>query len=167
MFKPRFPAREVHRWAKEFRYEGDTEIESMAPAIRRRGWLTRKELIRVCRWKTPRSQPQVRKNTESFVREVTSASYYTGCEEFRIASLALLHGVSFPTASVILHFFGRAKYPIIDYRALWSLRSSAKPPYDFPLWLNYTLYCRNLSAKWRVSMRTLDRALWAYSDKYQ
>ncbi len=35
--------------------------------------------------------------------------------------LRFLDGVEWPTASTILHFCGARPYPILDYRALWSL----------------------------------------------
>lgn len=58
-------------------------------------------------------------------------------------------------------------YPILDYRALWSLGIDPPPAYDFPFWRAYTLACRELAAGAGVSMRDLDRALWQYSKENQ
>jgi hypothetical protein len=74
-----------------------------------------------------------------------------------------LHGVSWPTASVFLHFAGRDRYPILDYRALWSLGIEKPIAYTFDFWWHYTLFCRKLADEAYVSMRTLDRALWQFS----
>jgi hypothetical protein len=68
-----------------------------------------------------------------------------------------------PTASVILHFCDRGRYPIVDVRALWSLGVTTPPAIDFPVWMEYTRFLRGVSADAGVSMRTLDRALWQYS----
>ena len=58
-------------------------------------------------------------------------------------------------------------YPIIDYRALWSLGVTDPPPYTFDFWWAYTEHCRALAKKYRASMRVLDRALWQYSKENQ
>jgi len=36
------------------------------------------------------------------------------------------------------------------------------PTYTFNFWQAYTIFCRDLAAKTRVSIRELDRALWAF-----
>lgn len=79
----------------------------------------------------------------------------------------LLDGVSWPVASVLLHFGSCDRYPILDFRALWSLRIKVPKQYDFGFWWAYTLYCRSLADEHNVSMRTLDRALWQYSKEKQ
>lgn len=82
--------------------------------------------------------------------------------------LTLLSGVQWPTASVILHFCAAEPYPILDFRALWSLSEDVPPSgYTFPFWWSYCEATRCLAAKARVSMRVLDRALWQYSKENQ
>jgi hypothetical protein len=70
-------------------------------------------------------------------------------------------------ASVILHWGCHEPYPILDYRALWSLGIDSPPAYNFNFWWAYTQQCRGLAAQAGVSMRTLDRALWQYSKENQ
>ena len=70
-------------------------------------------------------------------------------------------------ASVILHFRFDNTYPILDFRALWSLGIEERNKYDFELWWAYVLCCRKLARRAGVSMRTLDRALWQYSKENQ
>ncbi|MCB0241463.1 MAG: hypothetical protein KDH08_23170 [Anaerolineae bacterium] len=65
-------------------------------------------------------------------------------------------------ATVILHWCHREPYPILDYRALWALGYEQPPTYTFNFWQAYTIFCRDLAAKTRVSIRELDRALWAF-----
>ena len=77
--------------------------------------------------------------------------------------LRLLHGVDWPTASTILHFCDRRAYPILDYRALWSLGYARPPHYTMPFWLGYVGYVRDLVRRSGQPMRTVDRALWQYS----
>ena len=88
-------------------------------------------------------------------------------ERARIQSLTLLDGVSWPTASVILYLFHRDPYPILDFRALWSLSLDVPVQYRFDFWLPYVRCCRDLAQRANVDMRTLDRALWQYSKENQ
>jgi len=39
--------------------------------------------------------------------------------------------------------------------------------YNYDLWIAYVNYCRKLSKELKVSLRTLDRALWQYSEEKQ
>jgi len=97
------------------------------------------------------------------VKEVTRAALGSKDERFKIQALRLLEGVEWPTASVILHFCDRGRYPILDVRALWSAGLDASPCYGFKFWMEYTDFMRGLAADAGVSMRTLDKALWQYS----
>ena len=88
-------------------------------------------------------------------------------ERFKVQALRLLVGVEWPTASVILHFCDRGRYPILDVRALWSAGLDATPSYGYLLWMEYTDFVRKLATDAGVSMRTLDKALWQYSKENQ
>jgi hypothetical protein len=169
-FRLRFPISQIENLAKHYDYEGDDDenkILPIAPTVKRRGYLTKKEFLLVCRWKTRRSQLRCRKNSPDFIHEVTKCALSTPVERLRIEVLTLLDGVSWPTASVILHFFHSAPYPIVDFRALWSLKTNVPKRYGFNFWQEYTSYCRGLSKRAGVSMRTLDRALWQFSKENQ
>lgn len=60
-------------------------------------------------------------------------------------------------------------YPIIDFRALWSLGWDLDRGIDFnfEFWSGCVQFCRNAVAEYDVSMRLLDRALWQYSKENQ
>jgi hypothetical protein len=122
---------------------------------------------RFSHWKSPRTQPRCRANSADFIRDVTHCALNTPSERLRIEVLTLLSGVSWPTASVILHFFHRDRYPILDFRALWSLHCEVPKQYDFRFWQEFTEFCRGLAEQTGASMRTLDRALWQYSKEKQ
>jgi hypothetical protein len=143
----------------------DRRIEEIvSPAVRERGWYTRDEFLAVCAWKTPRSKPRVAENEEDFVVEATGVALGSRSERLRIGTLLLLRGVSWPTASVLLHFGHGDRYPILDVRALEAL--GTKEPgggYGFEFWWNYVTVCRRLADAARVDMRTVDRALWQWS----
>lgn len=168
MFRLKFREREIVQWASRYSYPGEEEIEKgIAPAARKRGYLTRDEFLRLCRWKTPRSALLCAKNDEDYVREVTGTSLCSRNEEFKIRTLTLLKGVSWPTASVILHWCDRGQYPILDYRALWSLNTDVPSQYDFAFWWAYCECVRDLATRMGLSMRIVDQALWQYSKEKQ
>jgi len=104
---------------------------------------------------------------EEYVKEITEFVFKATTERARIEILTILDGVRWPTASVILHFFHRAPYPIMDFRALWSVSLLVPAQYSFAFWWTYVQFCRDLSTRTGLDMRTLDRALWQYSKENQ
>ena len=167
-FRLRFPVSAVAKWAERFSDASDAFIEKdIAPAVRRQGYLTRDQFLRIAEWKTARSRPLCERNTDAYVREVTGAALGSTYEGFKINALRLLEGVGWPTASVILHFCDRGRYPILDVRALWASGLDRPPSHSFALWMAYTEYLRGVAEKADVSMRTLDKALWQYSKEKQ
>lgn len=148
--------------ADEMKREARIEMV-IAHEVFLRGWYAKAEFEEVCFWKSPRSRPRVQKNGDDYIKSVTQIALSTGDERLRIEVLTLLDGVSWPTASVLLHFGYRNLYPILDFRALWSLGVEKPPVYDFDFWREYTSTCRDLAGRAGVTMRMLDRALWQFS----
>lgn len=134
---------------------------------KRRGYLTRREFLTLCEWKTPRSKPKCARNPEPRVRDATRLAFATIDERAKIGILRLLDGVEWSTASVILRFCDRLPYPILDYRALWSIGYAKPPTYTFDFWWRYTEYARELTGRSECSMRDVDRALWQYCKENQ
>ncbi len=160
-FKLRFPEAKIPYWADRYWYAAEAAFEAeIAPRARQRGYLTRQEFIELCRWKTPRTQPLVRQNRADFVEAATRAALESRHEDVKINVLRMLRGVSWPTASVILHFCDRKPYPVLDFRALWSLGTPVPSAYTFAFWLAYTQHVRGIAQRTRQSMRIVDRALW-------
>ena len=101
------------------------------------------------------------------MRAVTTLALATEDERLRICFLSALHGINWPMASVMLHFAGRDRYPVLDFRALWSLSVPNPNFYTFEFWWRYTDVCRRLADEAKVTMRVLDRALWQFSKENQ
>jgi hypothetical protein len=129
--------------------------------------MTKDELRIIAQWKAPRSSGRMENNPEEYVKEITEFALNAATERARIKVLTTLDGVRWPSASVILHFFHKEAYPIMDFRALWSVSLSVPSQYNFGLWWPYVQFCRELSEKAGLDMRTLDRALWQYSKENQ
>jgi len=145
----------------------DQELFDLKLAIAQRGFIEKDELRKIIRWKSHRIVRHVAKNSEEYVREITGFSLRAETERARIQALTNLDGVSWPAASVIVHFFHRDPYPIIDFRALWSVGLEVPTQYTFDFWWPYVEFCRDVAKQSEVSMQTLDRALWQYSKENQ
>lgn len=152
---------EVLDYAERYDYSGDTLLADRLQMAAQRGYLTRDDLIEVAKWKWGggRTRQLAGQNSDEDVQEVTRVSFTTGNERLRIGALLVLQGVHWPMASVILHFAFPDRYPILDIRAMETVEGPKS--YTFESWLEYTELCRKTASDMGVTMRTLDRALWA------
>lgn len=174
-FSVRFPTNDAVFWSQRYMKTASERalrlerqiLEEIAPRAEKARYLTKPDLLQICAWKSPRPLKFCKKNSNDFVEGVTRVALTTKNEQLRIESLTLLRGVEWPVASAILHVANRDPYPILDWRALWSLRVKVPTPYDFHFWESYTGYCRKLAKRCGVTMRDLDRALWQYSKDNQ
>jgi len=167
-FKLRFSESRISEIARRYSYQisEDDMIGIKKNAIKRK-CLTKDELRQIAYWKAPRSAGHVEKNEEVYVKEMTKFVFIAKTERARIEILTKLDGVSWPTASVILHLFHNDPYPILDFRALWSVGVNVPPKYNYEFWWEYVKFCREIAARNKIDMRTLDRALWQYSKEKQ
>ena len=161
------PNNEIKSWANRYDYPiSETNLINQKPQIEKQGYLTKNILEQLCKWKSPRSAGNMKRNSEEYINEITQISFQTKNERTTIEVLTLLDGVDWPTASAILHLFDKNKYPLLDFRALWSI-SIENYKYNFKFWWDYVLFTRKISEKNNIDMRTLDRALWQYSKNNQ
>jgi hypothetical protein len=166
-YQLRFKFDQIKDYSLQYEYRSDEMIERLVPSVKDAGHLTKEQLLEVGHWKSPRITRHLKSNSDELVRETTRIALQSTVEELRICVPQVLAGVSWPMASVILHFFHEDKYPILDFRALWSLGIPQPYAYTTALWMRYVDTCRAISAKVNVDMRTLDRALWQYSKEHQ
>lgn len=166
--KLRFPESEIKMWASRYDYpREETDLIDLYSSIQDAGFITKDELRLIAKWKSPRSAVHIENNSENYIKEITRWSFLATEERSKIEVLTLLNGVKWPSASVVLHLFNKEKYPILDFRALWSLETEVPKQYTFDFWWPYVEYCRNMANRNNVSMRVLDRALWQYSKENQ
>ena len=86
-FKLRFPHRRIPHWAERYAYQdGDADITALGQKARARGYLTRTEFLKLCHWKTPRTQPWCARNPTDRIREATRLALGTSDERARSAS---------------------------------------------------------------------------------
>lgn len=156
---------EVHHYAGLYTYDLEATVEGLVPHVKACGHLTKLDLVTLGEWKTPRIRPKVAKNDEETVRSLTSKALATSDSREALDHLWHLNGVGMPVASCILHWFHRDPFPIVDARALWTLGLGPKS-YTLAFWQEYVALTRGLAQAWQVDMRTLDRALWKYSEAH-
>jgi hypothetical protein len=164
-FNLKFAEKDIGNWFEQYPTDALSPVieQQIVPRVRIKGFVTRKDFLTLCRWKTNRTQGRCAGNSPEFIKSVSRISLYTADEQLRISIWTLLDGVSWPTASALLHWLHPEEYPVLDFRALWSLGYNKPPPYNFAFWKEYVRYCRALAKRCNLSVRMLDRALWQYS----
>jgi hypothetical protein len=141
--------------------------EEMKHALTTQRLLTKSQFVRIGMWKSPRQKKRYENNDEHAVRELTEFSFTAKTEQARVGSLLALNGVSFPVASVILHFAFPERYPILDFRALWSLGWEQPKSYTLEFWERYCAKMLDTASQFALPLRTVDKALWQYSREHQ
>ena len=130
------------------------------------GYLLRNELKVMAGWKHHTLPSKIKENSPECVKKITAAVFGLDNDWEKLMKLTALHGVRQSVASVILHLYDRKKYPILDHHALRSVGICEKYVYgpEYPFWQEYVDLCREKAECYDVCMRTLDRALWKYSE---
>jgi hypothetical protein len=166
MFKLRFHKNEITNFANQCKVTNkDIYIANhILPRVREDCFFEPTDFKTVCDWKSPRPRRLRELNPDNLIRSLTHTALTTKNERQRIEALVELEGVGVPTASALLHFGYDNEYPILDFRALWSLSVEIEPhKYTLEFWMEYTNYCRSLAESGGVSLAILDHALWMYS----
>ena len=133
-------------------------------------YFDKEHFVRLGKWKTPRQKENYKSNDESLVKGATHLAYEVPHERLKLHILKVLKGVGVPVASTFLHFLHPDKFPIFDVRVRSSLNKAGKwnrsvGDASDNAWLEYVDIMRDLSRRLGVSLRELDKALWAY-DKW-
>jgi hypothetical protein len=114
-------------------------------------------------WKTRgRGRSRLKFNSDDEVSDALRLATIATTPRAAIAVLMGLHGVYVPVASAIMAVVKPNVHTVVDFRALQALDYHDKDR-SLPLYLAYRVYCLDLAAKWQMSLRNLDRALWQWS----
>lgn len=132
------------------------------------GYLLTAELKEMGHWKHYTLLSKMDKNPPGHIEKITAEAFSPDDDWEKLKKLISyyggLHGVRESVASVILHLYDPKKYPILDKHALRSIGIDCnKVEYDEKFWQEYVNFCRAEAERYDVSMRTLDRALYKYS----
>lgn len=162
----------IREYAQKYdkRYKGtDDEIieKKIKKWFKSNHYLDREKFIKIGLWKSKRPKKHYENNNDLTIKEITYFSFTAKSEEVKIKSLKVLNGVSWPVASVILHFAFPNRYPILDFRAIWSLGWEQPKNYTFDFWQKYCKEIKEISKRTGENIRTIDKALWEYSKENQ
>ena len=154
--------------------EGTLALISSLRAARRRGYLTKVELVAACRWKSARTAGRVRLNRPRSIRVATSAALKGRSELDRVQALTALQGVSIPTASAILTLLNPKRYGVIDIR-VWQLLhrlgmvegNAHGTNLTHAHWLGFLGVVRRYAATFRLPARDIERTLFVIHRRYQ
>jgi hypothetical protein len=158
----------AERYDERYKGSDDERTEKeMKEWLKKNRYLNSKRFIKIGKWKSKRPKKQYESNDDLTVKEITRFSFATNSEEARIKSLLILKGVSYPVASAILHFAFPNRYPIMDFRVIWSLGWEQQKSYSYDFWQKYCVEIRRISKEVKEDIRTVDKALWKYSKENQ
>jgi hypothetical protein len=152
-----------YRGSQWFRREAALKRAIAARRRRGRPFLTLAILEALASWKSPRILPLIRRNSPLAVRRAARLVQAARDEAARLGALLALRGVGLPVASVILHFAFPNRYPVLDVNVLAALQRLGvreRFPNTPEGWLRFCTEVRRLRLRYRVSLRTLDKALW-------
>jgi len=142
--------------------------------VKKRGYFTKEEFLKMGMWKSPRPKQRYLKNSEEEIISISKKILATKFEKRRIELLTSLGGVSIPTASAILTLIDPENYGVIDIR-VWQvlyLYGSVKDRpdgtnFDFNNWYNYLMKLRYYAKKFKVSSRDIERTIFYHHKKIQ
>jgi len=170
--------RQIEEVARKVSKEPDAvfrELANIGRQARMRGYYTKGEFLRICRWKSSRLMGLCQINTESEVRTATRAAFATSSERASIEALLSLRGVAIPRASALLAASNPKLYGVIDIRAWQYLhsvgevkRNKSGRGLSVNNWLEYLPILRSAAASVGTSPRLVEIALyWAHKNKFR
>ena len=130
------------------------------------------DFFAIVTWKSNRTKTKIRKGlddagktVQELMREVAQAK----TPRDKVQVLLQVWGIGLAMASAILTVCYPKEFTVLDYRA-WDVLEDASLqglPEDYPAtpdeYLDYCAVCRRLAEQVGMSLRDLDRALWAKS----
>ncbi len=171
----------VKHWAKVYdeKFKGSKELPV---EMEIREWLAnqpepkyldKEHFVKLGWWKTRRQMKNYKANDETLIKDSTRSAYQASDRRQKLDTLTKqkkLKGVGVAVASTILHFLHPNDFPIFDVHVRKSLKKAgewnrSENDASGDAWLKYVSVMRDFSKKLNVSLRELDKALWAY-DKW-
>ena len=92
------------------------ELLYLSGLIKKQGYLTKEQTLRILKWKSPRPLRFYEQNNETEIRTITKLAFQQSNDKLKIHILTALKGVKYPSASAILMFHEPKNYPVLDIR---------------------------------------------------
>lgn len=132
-------------------------------------YLTKELLIKILKWKSARPLRHYEANSEDEVRQITALAFAIKSDKLKIHVLTALNGVSFATASAILMFYDKTKFPVLDIRVwqqLYKVNLVKTNPegnnFNLNEWETYLSIIRNLASELNITARQVEKRLFDY-----
>jgi len=142
--------------------------------VRRRGYLTKREFLTICRWKSPRSIRHCEKNSPARIRRQSAIALASRSEQVRFEALTAIDGVGAPTASAILTLTDPRRYGVMDIRVwqlLFELGAVRTKPggagFTFGDWHLYLVTLRDHAKQLGATVRAVEYSLFLYHQRVQ
>ncbi len=155
-------------------HQDTQEVIDDLRGVRRRGYLTKSELEKICRWKSARAINHIKRNSRDRIKRRTRNAFRSHDELEKVDHLISLHGVGIPMASSILMLTNPKRYGVIDIRVwqlLHTMRFVSGNPngvgFSRKQWYNYLLVIRHFARKYNVGARDVERTLFKFHELYQ
>ncbi len=135
-------------------------------SLKEQGHLTKIQLIKILRWKSPRPLKHYQTNDEERVKTITKLAFEMPDDKLKIHVLTALNGVNYPSASAILMFFDSLNYPVLDIRVWQQLHQAGLVTINargqgFTLrqWEIYLNVIRRLAGSLNISARQVEKRI--------
>jgi hypothetical protein len=159
---------------EDFEDEKTLQLFKQLRSIKKQSYLTKKQLLQILCWKSPRPLKHYESNTEKEVKEITTLAFEVQNDTLKIHILTALKGVNFPSATAILMFYDRSKYPVLDIR-VWKQLYKAKLVDTNSRGQNFSLkqcekffqVIRQLAKELNLTARQVEKRLFDYDKKKQ
>ena len=153
---------------KKERQDQEKAVRKIKDSVDAKGYLTQPELMEMARWKDRFAPSNIKYNSPERIEAVTRDAFRPDDDwkklEKLMGSYGGLYGVGQSIASTILHLYDEGDYPIFDPHALYSIRiKKEEVEGDKKFWKEYVKFCQAKADCHGVCMRTLDRALYKFS----
>ena len=113
------------------------ELFEYFDSIKKQGFLTKEQGLKILKWKSPRPLKHYNKNSNEDFEKITRLAFQQNDEKLKIHILTALVGVKYPSASALLMFLDQ-NYPVLDIR-VWKQLHKLKYVKTNPKGLNFTL----------------------------
>lgn len=145
------------------------EILNISKIIKKQGHLTKEQIIRILKWKSPRPLRFYEQNSETDIETITKLAFQQNDDKLKIHILTALKGVNYPSASAILMFYEPKNYPVLDIR-VWkqlhknNLVTTNANGQNFTLeqWATYLKIIRSLAKENNLTSRQVEKRLFDF-----
>jgi thermostable 8-oxoguanine DNA glycosylase len=142
--------------------------------VKKRGYLSRGEFLKICEWKSPRPRRFYQSNSALSIRTISEKAFKTDDESEKMELLVKLKGVKVTVASALLTLTDPANYGLLDIR-VWQLLHlyevvSGNPSgrgFTCRNWCDYLTGIRSLAREFDVDVHKIDMLLFDHHKEIQ